>query len=201
MRTYWHRRCTSGKQDRHCTYDVTLGACAQPLLPRRRNNYQNYEWLSVLLPYLSFRQIEFFSAPHWNVACGLSGSTRFFPHYLTNGTIFEGGKKIPELIESKMCVLIFSTTFCLNDFSLQGELSEILLKMYIGLHVKYSLLLSDFNETSIFWTYFRKKSQIKFHENTTSWSRVAPYGRREGQTDMTKLRVASRNFASALKNI
>jgi len=29
-------------------------------------------------------------------------------------------------------------------------------KMYIGLHVKFPLFLSDFNETLIFWTDFRK---------------------------------------------
>jgi hypothetical protein len=32
--------------------------------------------------------------------------------------------------------------------------------MYIRFHVKYLLLLSDFNETCIFSTGFRKKSQI-----------------------------------------
>jgi len=36
----------------------------------------------------------------------LPRSTTFFPHYLTNGTIFE--KKVTE---HKMCVLIFCTTF------------------------------------------------------------------------------------------
>jgi len=31
-----------------------------------------------------------------------------------------------------------------------------MIKMYIGLHVKYPLFLSDFNDTWIFSTYFRK---------------------------------------------
>jgi len=32
--------------------------------------------------------------------------------------------------------------------------------MYIGLHVKYPLFLSDFNETRIFSTDFRKKKRM-----------------------------------------
>jgi hypothetical protein len=32
--------------------------------------------------------------------------------------------------------------------------------MYIGLHVKYPLFLSDFNDTSVFSTDFLKKTQI-----------------------------------------
>jgi len=32
--------------------------------------------------------------------------------------------------------------------------------MYIGLHLKYPLLLSDFKETCIFSTDFRKNTQI-----------------------------------------
>ena len=35
----------------------------------------------------------------------------------------------------------------LKHFSFYEELSEMLSKMYIGLHVKYPLLLLDFNKT------------------------------------------------------
>ena len=44
---------------------------------------------------------------------------------------------------------------------------------------------------------FEKVSNIKFHQNPFSGSRVVPCG----QTDMTKLIVASRNFANALINV
>ena len=69
--------------------------------------------------------------------------------------------------------------------------------MCVGVHVMRPSFLSDFNETWIFATDFRKKksSSIKFHENPFSWNRVVPYGR----TDMTKLLVTFRNFANAPK--
>jgi len=56
-----------------------------------------------------------------------------------NRTIFGGG-----VIENKMC-FDFLYNFCLKHLSFWEELSEIL-KMYIGIHVKY-LFLSAFNET------------------------------------------------------
>jgi hypothetical protein len=44
---------------------------------------------------------------HRIVICDLSGSKVFFPHYLTNGMIFEQKKNV---IQHKMGVSIFSTT-------------------------------------------------------------------------------------------
>jgi len=77
--------------------------------------------------------------------------------------------------------------------------------MYSGLHVKYPLFLSDFHETGIFSTDFEKHSNIKFHEILSSWSRVVQWGRTDGraygQTEMTKIKVALRNFVKAPKNI
>jgi hypothetical protein len=56
----------------------------------------------------------------------------------------------------------FLYKFCLQYFSLQEELSEILLKMYIGLHVQRPSFLSGFHENWILSKDFRKtlKSQI-----------------------------------------
>jgi hypothetical protein len=59
-----------------------------------------------------------------------------------------------------MCVFISSTIF-LENFLFQEELSEILLKIFIGLHLKYLLFLSDSNEIWIFSTYFRKTLQYQ----------------------------------------
>jgi hypothetical protein len=47
---------------------------------------------------------------------------------------------------------------------------------------------------------FKTYSNLKFNENSSSGNRVIPFGRTDGQTDMTKLRVAFRNFANAHKN-
>jgi hypothetical protein len=54
-----------------------------------------------------------------------------------------------------MCVLVFSTTFVSNVSHSKKKRARYDKKMYIGLHVKYTLFLSDFNETWIFSTYFR----------------------------------------------
>jgi len=45
--------------------------------------------------------------------------------------------------------------------------------MYIGLHMKYPLLLFDFSEIWIFFGRFPKKfSSVRFHENPSSGSRA-----------------------------
>jgi len=62
---------------------------------------------------------------------------------------------------------------------------------------KVPLLVSDFNETWIFWQIFETPSSIKFHENPSSWNRVVPCGRTDRRMDMAKLIVALRNFANA----
>jgi len=66
--------------------------------------------------------------------------------------------------------------------------------MYVGLHVKGPLFSSDFNETCIFMTNFRK-IHIKLNENPPDGSRFVPCRETDGRTNMTKLIVAFRNFA------
>jgi len=61
------------------------------------------------------------------------------------------------------------------------------------------LTLLSFFCTSIFSTYFRKFSNIEFHENHSSVSRVVPCGQTDGRTDMTKLVVAFRKVWTRLK--
>ena len=47
---------------------------------------------------------------------------------------------------------------------------------------------------------FEKFSNVKFHVNLSSGSRVIPCGLKDGRTDMAKLIVASRNFVNGPKN-
>jgi hypothetical protein len=72
--------------------------------------------------------------------------------------------------------------------------------MYIGLHVKYLFFLSHFHKTSLFFTVYEKYSNIKFHENPSSGSKVVPCrqmdGLTDGQTDMTKSIVSFRIFVN-----
>jgi CRISPR/Cas system-associated endoribonuclease Cas2 len=62
--------------------------------------------------------------------------------------------------------------------------------------VQYSVFLSEFNNTD-----FRKFSIIKFHENSTSESRVVPYVQTDGHTYITKPIVTFRNFGNSPKSI
>jgi hypothetical protein len=103
-----------------------------------------------------------------------------------------------------MCVLIFSTTFCLKHFSLQGVFSEILSQMYTSLHVSYPLSFSDSNKLEFSQQIFEIYTNIKFHKNPFSGTRVVLCGgtdrETDRQTEMTKLIFASRNFANKPKN-
>ena len=70
---------------------------------------------------------------------------------------------------------------------------------------KVPIFLWDVSELEFSRNDFWKNSNIKFQENSSSGSRVAPYGWRrtyiqtDGQTDMAKLIVIFHNFANALK--
>jgi hypothetical protein len=83
-----------------------------------------------------------------------------------------------------MHVWIFSTTFVCNVSHSKKNWVRYDKKKCTCLHLKYLLFLSDFNETWIFSTDFRKSTpDIKCHE-------YRPMGAEfhaDGQTDMTKL--------------
>ena len=94
------------KQDRQCTYNVTL---------RRLTCNHCYSGKAIFITYCGCLfvglGIQHAMRMRHIVFCGLSGSTIFFSHYLTNDIIFE---KKNNNIEHKMCFLIFSTKFVWN---------------------------------------------------------------------------------------
>ena len=77
--------------------------------------------------------------------------------------------------------------FCLKHFSFYEEWNKIWSKLYIGLHVKYPLFLSDFNRTWFFSKYFQKYSNINIHDNPSSGSQVVPCKQKDWQTWLCKL--------------
>jgi hypothetical protein len=98
------------------------------------------------------------------IFCGLPRSTTFFLHYHINGKISEKKK----LLKTK-CVFRVSLQPLSEYFSFYEELSELGSKMYIGLHVKCPLFLSDFNETWIFSTDFQKILKYQISWKSFQW--------------------------------
>jgi hypothetical protein len=88
------------------------------------------------------------------------------------------------------CVLIFSTKFFWN-VSIRKIRRDVCQNICVGLY----LILSDFNQTWVFSTDFRKTSKYQISWNPSSGSRVVPCE----QTDMTKLIVAFHNLLTAPK--
>ena len=113
-------------------------------------------------------------------ACTLLSSVAclLYSTFLIKGTIFVGG-----VVEHKICVLIFSTTFVWNVSHSKKNWVRYDQNMYIVLHVKYTSFSSDFNETWIFSTNFRKNLNIRFYENLPSRSRLVLWGWTGGWID------------------
>ena len=96
----------------------------------------------------------------------------------------------------------------LKHFSFWEELSEIWLKVYVGLHVQYRLFFSDVNETWMVSTDFRKifkcqisRNSVRLEPNCSMRDRLGNQtGRQAGrQADWYEEAVALGNFTKALK--
>jgi hypothetical protein len=114
-------------------------------------------------------------------ACSLLSSVacpalRYFSTLSHKGSIFE-----QKFIENEMCVFSFSTVWP-EIFLLLRRIKRDTIKMYIGLHLKYSLFLSYFIKLELSRQIFEKYSKMKFHENPSSGHRVLSCGRTGMQT-------------------
>jgi hypothetical protein len=122
-------------------------------------------------------------APRYNI----------FPHYLINGTISEEKKKKQTLLNIQYVFRVSLQMLSEISFIIE-ELREICSNMYIGLHVKYPLNFSAYNETWIFENKFSKNTQTIHFMKIRQWETSCSM-----RAAMTKLIVAFRNFANAPK--
>jgi hypothetical protein len=88
---------------------------------------------------------------------------QIFPHYLKK----RHGFRKSNVIAHKMC-FDFLYKHRLKNVSFQEEFSEMTY-MYISLHVMYLLFFSDFNQTWIFWTDFRKVIKHQISGKCVQW--------------------------------
>ena len=89
-----------------------------------------------------------------------------FPHYLINSKIFS-----KTLLKIK-CIFLFSLQHLSKKFLVLTMIHQDII-IHRSL-CKIPVLLSDFNETWIFWRGFEKYLNIKFHKNLSSWSQLCP---------------------------
>ena len=104
----------------------------------------------------------------------------FLPYYLIKST---GG-----LLKYGFILLY---TLCLNTLLILRRIQWDTINVHTS-SCEVPVILVSFYSNLCFPTYFRKFSNIKFHENPSSGSPVVPCGR----TDTTKLTVAFRHVAN-----
>ena len=112
-------------------------------------------------------------APYYIYIYDLSRSTVLFH-------ISQTARFSERVTEHKMCVLIFSTTFVWNISHSKNNWAIYDKKVYWS---SCKLFFSDFHESWIFLTVFRKVLKFKILWKSASGSRVVPFGRTDGRTD------------------
>ena len=84
-------------------------------------------------------------------------------------------------MEYKLCASFLSTLCVCETFLILRRTERDKIKIYIGLHVKYPLFLSEFNTSLNFSTYFAKSTQV------SNFIKIRPVGDEvfyaDGQTD------------------
>jgi hypothetical protein len=122
------------------------GAFAEPLLPSKSSiTYSECVYVAVVTQH-AMRIPRFIL---WSVACSA------LPYFSTLSHKWRDllNEKVTEY---KTCIFIFYTTFVWNTSHPKKNWMRYDLKMYIGLHVKCPLYLSDFNDTLIVRKIFKQ---------------------------------------------
>jgi hypothetical protein len=162
-------------QHRQCTVCVTYHRCAflQQLLHWKGN--KNYIfWVcvcSIRYPTCNAH------APQYIVICCLSGSNIFFPHIIacfTNGTTF--GEKSYWTQNDMILCTSFVLNICHSKTSALRYKKNAHISCQIWMKIEFS------------WRIYKKYSNTKFHENSSSGSRFVPCKRTNGGTDRKTLR-------------
>jgi len=131
----------------------------QQLLQWKRRKYYIF-WVcvcSLTYPTCNVHVLYCHLRPVWH--CNI------FPHYLIKARF----SKKKKLLNIKCVFWFFSTTFVWNISQYRKKWARYDQKMFIGLHVKYLLLLSDFNENVIFSTDFQKTLKYQISWKSNQW--------------------------------
>ena len=181
----------------HCKYNVTLRCFRESLMPWKSDKY--YIFVCVCVRLLAFACVHVGARVCGHIhalACILPclysmqrvcamlwrhlwpfTLDQIFRHYLINGEIF--GKNLVSI----KCVVWFSLQDLSETFLILRRINETLQQMGKSLHVKYSLLLLEFNDNWISSTDFRKTTKYQFHQYPSNGSRVVPCGQTNRETD------------------
>ena len=119
---------------------------------------------------------------------GAYSSLPYFPHCLINGTIFGKSSWRENVCFDFICKFVW-------NISMIRRIRQDITIMYIGLHVKCPSFLSNFNQTWIFSTNFRKKFEYHISWQSVKWERCCCMwtdGQTGRQTDKQKDRQADR---------
>jgi len=97
-------------------------------------------------------------------------------------------------------VVWFSLQLLSEKFFILRRTERDMIKMCIGLHVKYPLFFSDFNETWIFSADFRKVLKYRVPWKSVQCEPSLSMRTTDGRTDTTNLILAFCNFSKAHRN-
>ena len=154
MRTVLHKL----KQDTQRTYNVTLRRVRATIVAVEKRRV-----LHSLIVFLALG-IQHAMRKRYIVMCGLSRSKIFFRIFSCTARFSE-----KKNTEHKMRILIFSKTFVRNISHSKNKWARYDKKMYTGLQEKCLLFLSNFNETWIFKTDFRKILKYQISWKSAQW--------------------------------